>query len=90
MFILDGTPNGLSIISIGVPLAMNGMSSFGIIFDITPLLLCLPHILSPILIDLYASNLILIVSNIFSSLSWFVFVNLLLNLDNIIVSILFK
>ncbi len=52
MFILDGTPKEFITMSIGVPSAMNGISSFGTILDIPPLLPCHPHILSPTLIDL--------------------------------------
>ena len=46
-FILDGTPKGFKTISTGVPSSMYGISSTGIILDITPLLPCLPAILSP-------------------------------------------
>ena len=38
MFIREGTPNGLSIISTGVPSGKNGISSTGKILEITPLL----------------------------------------------------
>ncbi len=46
-FILEGTPRGLRTISTGVPFGRYGMSSSASILDITPLLPCLPAILSP-------------------------------------------
>ena len=50
IFIREGTPSGFNMISIGVPSAMYGISSLGRILEITPLLPCLPAILSPSLI----------------------------------------
>ena len=47
MFMREGTPNGFSTMSTGVPSAMYGMSSTGTIEEITPLLPCRPAILSP-------------------------------------------
>src|SRR6266446_2749893 len=46
-FMREGTPSGLSTMSTGVPSAMQGMSSTGTIFEITPLLPLRPAILSP-------------------------------------------
>src|SRR5258708_162002 len=46
-FMREGTPSGLRTMSTGVPSAMNGMSSTGTIFEITPLLPWRPAILSP-------------------------------------------
>ena len=43
----EGTPSGLSTMSTGVPSAMCGMSSTGVILEITPLLPWRPAILSP-------------------------------------------
>ncbi len=51
-FILDGTPIGLSMISIGVPSGKYGISSSGNILAITPLLPWRPAILSPSVIFL--------------------------------------
>ncbi len=47
MFIRLGTPSGLRMMSTGVPSGRNGMSSWGRILAITPLLPCRPAILSP-------------------------------------------
>ena len=47
MFIRLGTPKGDRITSTGVPSSMNGMSSSGTIFEITPLLPWRPASLSP-------------------------------------------
>ena len=47
MFIRLGTPSGFRITSMGVPSSMNGMSSSGTIFEITPLLPWRPASLSP-------------------------------------------
>ena len=47
-FILEGTPNGFKIISIGVPSGKYGISCLVKIFEIIPLLPCRPAILSPI------------------------------------------
>ena len=46
-FILEGTPIGFRTISMGVPSGRKGISSGGSIFATTPLLPCLPAILSP-------------------------------------------
>ena len=46
-FILDGTPSGLRTMSTGFPCSSYGISSMGIISEMTPLLPCLPAILSP-------------------------------------------
>ncbi len=46
-FIRDGTPSGFSTMSTGVPSAMYGMSSTGVILETTPLLPWRPAILSP-------------------------------------------
>ena len=46
-FIRLGTPSGFSRICTGVPSARKGMSSWGRILAITPLLPCRPAILSP-------------------------------------------
>ena len=47
MFIRLGTPSGFRITSTGVPSSMNGMSSWGTIREITPLLPWRPASLSP-------------------------------------------
>ncbi len=47
-FILDGTPIGFKHISTGVPSSKKGIFSSGTIVATTPLLPCLPAILSPI------------------------------------------
>ena len=47
MFIRPGTPSGLSTMSTGVPSSRNGMSSWGRILEMTPLLPCRPASLSP-------------------------------------------
>ena len=54
-FIRDGIPNGFSKISIGVPSGKNGISSFGNILEITPLLPWRPDILSPTEIFLFVA-----------------------------------
>ena len=46
-FIRDGTPNGFNTISTGSPFSSYGMSSTGMITEITPLLPWRPAILSP-------------------------------------------
>ena len=50
MFMRWGTPNGLRMMSTGVPSGRKGMSSTGSTRLITPLLPCRPAILSPMLI----------------------------------------
>ena len=52
-FIREGTPNGFSTISTGVPSGKNGISSSGNILEITPLLPWRPDILSPTEIFLF-------------------------------------
>ena len=46
-FILEGTPRGFKTISTGFPFSSYGISSTGMISEITPLFPCLPAILSP-------------------------------------------
>ena len=54
-FIRDGIPNGFNKMSIGVPSGKNGISSFGNILEITPLLPWRPAILSPTDIFLFVA-----------------------------------
>ncbi len=56
IFILDGTPNGFNTTSTGVPSGIKGISSSGKILDTTPLLPCLPAILSPTEIFLFCAT----------------------------------
>ena len=57
MFMRDGTPSGLRMMSTGVPSGRNGMSSWGRILATTPLLPWRPAILSPTLILRFAATL---------------------------------
>ena len=57
MFIREGTPSGLRMMSTGVPSGRNGMSSWGRILATTPLLPWRPAILSPTLILRFAATL---------------------------------
>ena len=54
-FILEGTPIGFRIMSTGVPSGKQGISSWGNIFEITPLFPCLPANLSPSVTFLFSA-----------------------------------
>ena len=61
-FIREATPRGFKIMSTGVPSSRCGISSAGKIMDITPLLPCLPAILSPTINFRFDATLTLTIS----------------------------